>query len=237
VSAQVQVTLELTPDKGRLESQSQAPGGSTPATLPWDSGRHRAHQCSYSRLRRGKNFLLHNAVLCSTASENSVNLLVHTSCLDSPAPLPSRPVHSLARRRLTAHQENLTQCCRNAQPIEKWKALCAMLRFKASIPALILSLATLLVTTPSIQAHSGGLDRNGCHRNRRTGEYHCHRAPAVSPRPTTPAALSHSAGSAVVWVNTSSGVYHCSDSRWFGQTKRGRFLSQPDANVAGFRPA
>jgi hypothetical protein len=26
--------------------------------------------------------------------------------------------------------------------------------------------------------HGGGLDANGCHTNRKTGDYHCHRAPA-----------------------------------------------------------
>lgn len=26
-------------------------------------------------------------------------------------------------------------------------------------------------------AHGGGLDRNGCHTNHKTGEYHCHRKP------------------------------------------------------------
>lgn len=25
--------------------------------------------------------------------------------------------------------------------------------------------------------HGGGLDANGCHNNRKTGDYHCHRAP------------------------------------------------------------
>jgi hypothetical protein len=27
-------------------------------------------------------------------------------------------------------------------------------------------------------AHPGGLNAEGCHNNRKTGEYHCHRAPA-----------------------------------------------------------
>ena len=31
--------------------------------------------------------------------------------------------------------------------------------------------------------HGGGLDRNGCHTNRKTGEYHCHGAPAAAPAP------------------------------------------------------
>jgi hypothetical protein len=28
-------------------------------------------------------------------------------------------------------------------------------------------------------AHGGGLNAEGCHNNRKTGDYHCHRAPAV----------------------------------------------------------
>jgi hypothetical protein len=31
--------------------------------------------------------------------------------------------------------------------------------------------------------HGGGLDADGCHTNRMTGEYHCHRAPNVLPYP------------------------------------------------------
>jgi hypothetical protein len=30
-------------------------------------------------------------------------------------------------------------------------------------------------------AHPGGLDKNGCHHNRKTGGYHCHRGPASEP--------------------------------------------------------
>jgi len=42
-------------------------------------------------------------------------------------------------------------------------------------------LAMLLTATPGATAHSGGLDGKGCHTNRSTGEYHCHRAPAAAP--------------------------------------------------------
>jgi hypothetical protein len=34
-------------------------------------------------------------------------------------------------------------------------------------------------------AHGGGLNAEGCHNNRKTGDYHCHRAPAVAA-PSTP---------------------------------------------------
>ena len=45
-------------------------------------------------------------------------------------------------------------------------------------------------------AHGGGLDKNGCHTNKKTGEYHCHGTPAAAPPPaprgSTPAASSGS---------------------------------------------
>lgn len=32
-------------------------------------------------------------------------------------------------------------------------------------------------------AHPGGLNANGCHHNRKTGDYHCHRVGGLSPPP------------------------------------------------------
>lgn len=37
-----------------------------------------------------------------------------------------------------------------------------------------------LASVPSA-AHPGGLDPKGCHNNRRTGGYHCHRGSASTP--------------------------------------------------------
>lgn len=46
--------------------------------------------------------------------------------------------------------------------------------------------AVLLVSsTDAAIAHPGGLDASGCHNNRKTGDYHCHRggsAPRREPR-------------------------------------------------------
>ncbi|WP_459574491.1 YHYH domain-containing protein [Cupriavidus sp. 8B] len=42
-------------------------------------------------------------------------------------------------------------------------------------------------------AHGGGLDANGCHTNRKTGEYHCHRG---GGRAAVSAAPDHNATSA-----------------------------------------
>lgn len=61
--------------------------------------------------------------------------------------------------------------------------------------------------------------------------------PAVAPRNDPSRADSVTRATTPVWVNTSSGVYHCAGSRWYGSTKRGRYMSEPDAIAAGMRPA
>lgn len=53
-------------------------------------------------------------------------------------------------------------------------------------------LAGLGIATVAL-AHGGGLDKNGCHTNHKTGDYHCHGTPApasaaplISSSPTAP---------------------------------------------------
>nr|WP_230623562.1 YHYH domain-containing protein [Stutzerimonas stutzeri] len=41
------------------------------------------------------------------------------------------------------------------------------------ISAVIIA-ALIAVTSASAFAHSGGTDSKGCHRNHKTGDYHCH---------------------------------------------------------------
>jgi hypothetical protein len=40
-----------------------------------------------------------------------------------------------------------------------------------------------------------------------------------------------------VWVNINSGVYHCPGTRWYGNTKEGKYMSQKQAQASGYRPA
>lgn len=40
-----------------------------------------------------------------------------------------------------------------------------------------------------------------------------------------------------VWVNPSSHVYHCPGSRYYGNTKKGRYVSESEAIASGNRPA
>ncbi len=43
-------------------------------------------------------------------------------------------------------------------------------------------------------------------------------------------------GDHLVWVNTRSGVYHFQGERYFGSTRRGKFMCQRDADREGDRP-
>jgi hypothetical protein len=70
-------------------------------------------------------------------------------------------------------------------------------------------------------------------------------APAKSAEPApTPPAKSASAktstappGPGTVWVNTESGVYHYSNSQYYGKTKQGKYMSEADADKAGYHAA
>lgn len=46
----------------------------------------------------------------------------------------------------------------------------------------VLVFASLSVATPAVPAaaHGGGLNAQGCHNNRKTGDYHCHRGTSAN---------------------------------------------------------
>jgi hypothetical protein len=74
------------------------------------------------------------------------------------------------------------------------------------------------------------------------------RTSSGKPRPAEPqaeasqftseaGAKSHCPGDTVVWVNTSSKIYHYSGTPAYGTTKRGAYVCEKETSAAGFRAA
>ncbi len=68
--------------------------------------------------------------------------------------------------------------------------------------------------------------------------------PASAPGSSAPAPKTATAQKAppannagMVWVNTDSGVYHKPGTHWYGKTKQGKYMTEADAQKAGYRAA
>ena len=44
-------------------------------------------------------------------------------------------------------------------------------------------------------------------------------------------------GHGQVWINTETGVYHREGSRFYGTTRKGKYMTEQDAIQAGYKPA
>lgn len=53
---------------------------------------------------------------------------------------------------------------------------------------------------------------------------------------STSAASQGTEASIKVWVNSNSAVYHCPSTQWYGNTKRGEYMTQAEAQQKGYRP-
>lgn len=100
-------------------------------------------------------------------------------------------------------------------------------RVRAGLGAALAAL--LIVAAPPASAHGGGLDKHGCHHDRKRGGYHCHRAalPAAGlgwapssrpPAPTRRESRPASPAAATTWRHPATEAYYpnCSAARAAG---------------------
>jgi hypothetical protein len=103
-------------------------------------------------------------------------------------------------------------------------------------------------TTPSPSPEASATPAKKKHSKKSTAAAEA--TPASSPvaAGATPAAKQHKApepqatqapggGNGQVWVNTESHVYHKEGSKWYGKTKKGKYMSEADAAKEGDKPA
>src|SRR5215469_4129092 len=62
------------------------------------------------------------------------------------------------------------------------------------------------------------------------------KATEATPAPTDQQ-IADAKAKGMVWVNTHTKVYHQADSRFYGKTKHGKFMTEDEAKGAGFTAA
>jgi Protein of unknown function (DUF3761) len=107
--------------------------------------------------------------------------------------------------------------CRGHQGVKEWYAADAAPAAKAAAPA-----AMTAAPAPAPKAAPAPAAMTA--------------APAAKASPAAKAAARPQVaggGPGLVWVNTSSNVYHCYGSDYYGKTKAGSYMSEADAKAKG----
>lgn len=83
--------------------------------------------------------------------------------------------------------------------------------------ALSIAGVVLSVGAPAY-GHGGGLNAQGCHHNRKTGDYHCHRAPPAPSTSMGEGRLPARAPAEGVVKKSQSGICHAPGTTYYGRT-------------------
>lgn len=73
------------------------------------------------------------------------------------------------------------------------------------------------------------------HESMRSNKYRNNRNGGLIFFTTEMAAQNHCQNDTVVWLNLPTGIWHYKGARWYGRTKRGAFVCQNEAMMAGDR--
>lgn len=89
------------------------------------------------------------------------------------------------------------------------------LRDRYAWKAAVVACGAVAVALPAV-AHGGGLNAEGCHTNRKTGDYHCHRSASPPPPASRPAYSSSLGESQDAAPSTRSSYSNCTEARAAG---------------------
>lgn len=92
-----------------------------------------------------------------------------------------------------------------------------------------LALVLLGVVPVVAFGHSGGLNAQGCHTNRQTGDYHCHRAQAPAPAPRARTAPAENRG--VYYRNCDAARAAGAAPVYFGEPGYGAHLDRDNDGI------
>jgi hypothetical protein len=186
-------------------------------------------------------------VIFGYAPHNSGILLAYCDVV-TPAQFPGG-----ARRIVSAHANALNNCGDSLM-----KALLASVMLSAAL----LTFVAIQAQTPTVTATCKdgtsftGTSRSGaCRGHGGVQSWGTPTAPAAAtttpaapattaapataaPAPTKgqPTAAAAGGGAGQVWVNLNSKVYHCPGDKYYGNTKKGAYMTEADAKAKGYRP-